>query len=137
METQQSLSAQEVYRALTDRALGRKKPGLSIRHVLRRGPFARVRSGVRTGRTAHFNMWQADLGIRRALEGITLVSIVDRLTGLPEANAYGILSRAGYRNVWQLTQASKHDLLAIKGFGPAKLALVKADLDKHQVGVDW
>jgi hypothetical protein len=137
METQQHMTAQEVYRAMTDKALGRKSSAVGIRHIIKLGRFSRVRSGRRTGTTPHFKMWMADLNIRKALEGTTLLSLADRETDPVLINSYLLLRAGGIKNVFQLTQAKQHNLLAIKGIGPKKLEHVKADLAKHQVAVSW
>lgn len=107
-----------------------------IRHGVIRKPFARFRSGLRTGTSPHFAMWMADLKIKSVLQGTSLASLADRETG-DVATAYGLLFVGGYKSVYALTQATERDLLAVKGIGPKRLDLVKANLASHQVAVNW
>lgn len=125
----------------TDRKGGRTNPKRSkmkINHVrLLQRPFARFRSGIRTGTTPHFQLWQADLKLKSALQSTTLRSLADRHDDPFLATAYSMLSDGGFRSVWDLTQSDAKKILAIKGIGPKRLRDLKADLAKHQVAVNW
>lgn len=114
-----------------------KRRQVRIRHGASNRPFARFRSGVRTGTNPQFALWMADLNIRSALQRTSLVSLADRHDDALTSTAYALLHQGGFKTVWDLTQASKKDLLAAPGIGQARVSLVKADLAKHQVMVNW
>lgn len=106
-------------------------------HAAFSGPFSRIRSGIRTGRTKHFELWMADLQMKSALQRTTLASLADRHDVASAASVYALLYVGGFKSVWTLTQATRRDLLAVKGVGPKGLDLVKADLASRRVAVRW
>jgi hypothetical protein len=114
----------------------RSRRHLTGAHSLAR-PFARFRSGNRTGTTPHFALWQADVKLKSALQRTRLTSLADRHNDPALAKAYGLLSKGGFKTVFDLTQADAGKILAVKGIGPKRLAELKADLAKHQVAVNW
>lgn len=96
------------------------------------------RVGKRTGTTAHFAMWKADLEIKSALQRTKL----SKLANAPEtptkaALGYGYLHQGGVKNVWDLLNAKREDLLLISGIGPVRLAAVQADLIAHKAQPKW
>jgi hypothetical protein len=104
-------------------------------HFARISPKPRYR---RTGTTPHFRMWMADLALKSSLQKTRLNKIVASEQGAgPKTGAVYALLAPVYKNVYALTQANREDLLAVKGIGPAKLALVEADLKSHNVAVRW
>jgi hypothetical protein len=114
-----------------------KRRRLRILHGANSRPFARVPSGKPTGTTPHFKLWMADLNLKRVLQLTKLAKLADFHPDDATGSAYALLFGSGFKTVWDLTQSNKRDLLAVKGFGPAKLALVKADLAARQVQVNW
>jgi hypothetical protein len=109
---------------------------VQIRHGVNRRPFARFRSGLRTGTTPHFALWMADVNIKSALQRTSLASLADRESG-DVATAYGLLYVGGFKSVYDLTRADARDLLHVSGIGPKRLELVRANLASHQVAVNW
>lgn len=107
----------------------------TVRQLAR--PFARFRSGVRTGITPHFAVWMADLRMKSALQRTSLASLADRHDSAVLAGTYGMLHVGGFRSVWDLTQADARDLLCVKGIGPKRLEDVKRDLVTRHVAVRW
>jgi len=99
---------------------------------------ARVRSGVRTGSTPHFNLWMADLKLKSALQKTSLSKLADHThPGALCRSAFALLFNAGIRNVYALTQADVADLLRVNGVGVKKLEAVEAYLLKNNVKTRW
>lgn len=110
---------------------------IQIRHGADRRPFARFRSGLRTGTTPHFRLWMADLKIKPALKAIRLARIAEQHDAARLASSYAMLDEGGFRTMLDLVQADARDLLAVKGIGPKRLEEVKADLATRNVAVQW
>lgn len=99
---------------------------------------ARVRSGIRTGRTKHFNLWMADLRMKSALQKTSTAALADH-DGVPALaqSAFALMYIAGIRTVWDLTQVTIQRLLAIDGIGPKKAEAVEDYLLEHTVKPSW
>jgi len=133
----ESLSPVEQHK-MQDLNRTQQRKRLRIRHGASNRPFARIRSGVRTGTTPHFKMWMADVNLRRALQGTKIGYLADRHNDPSLALSYRLILRHGYlKTVWDLTQASKAQLHDTPGLGPVRIAALKADLAKRQVLVNW
>lgn len=100
-------------------------------------PMNRFPSGVKTGTTPHFKMWTADLQLRRTLEIVKVGHLANVAVDANTAAGYAALASAGFKNVFQLTRASRKEILAVAGFGPKRLDAVKGDLAAHNVQVGW
>ncbi len=100
-------------------------------------PMNRVPSGKGTGTTAHFNLWTADLALKRSLQGVKVRHLANVSTDTRTAAGYAALAGAGFKTVYDLAVANRKDILAVAGFGPKRLDAVKADLAGHNVQVGW
>lgn len=98
-------------------------------------------SRSRTGTPQHFRFWMADLSLRSALQKTKTAALAQALGDADQvgiAMAYAILATdRRYRNVWQVSQASRQDLLAVKGIGPKRLETLHADLLARRVNPKW
>lgn len=124
--------------ALKDR---RTRRALLPRHrvgIMQAPGSARVRSGIRTGRTKHFNLWMADLRMKSALQKTSTADLADH-TATPAlaSSAFALMFVAGLRSVWDVTSASLADILAIEGIGPKKAEAVEDYLLDHKVKPSW
>jgi hypothetical protein len=115
----------------------RSVQNVSQRHGAHRRPFARVRSGIRTGTTAHFAAWMSDLRAKSALQRLTTLSIALYHDDASVAAGYAIAHGGGVKTVWDLSRRSEAELLAIKGMGPKRLIAIRDDLNRRSVRVDW
>lgn len=99
---------------------------------------ARVRSGVRTGRTKHFQLWMADLSMKSALQKTSTADLADH-DGVPPLaqSAFALAFMDGIKNVWDLTQANIERLLSIPQIGPKNLEAVEQYLLEHNVKPSW
>ncbi len=133
----EALQANLDHRKVQDMPRKEVRRKVQIRHRIGK-PFARIRSGIRTGTTPHFAMWMQDLKMKSALQNITIASLADRQSDLALAGAYKAIQRHGhFRNVWELTQATKAQLHDTPGLGPKRIAAIKADLASRHVAVKW
>jgi hypothetical protein len=99
---------------------------------------ARVRSGIRTGRTKHFQAWMADLAMISALQKTSLRKLADHtMTPSLVKSAFALAFNAGIRNVHALVVADVARLLRIDGIGPKKLEAVESYLLEHTVKPHW
>lgn len=115
-----------------------KRARLRIRHGAIKRPFARVRSGVRTGTTPHFALWMADLSALRALQRIKLDVLADSdATPGNVAQAFALLYVGGVKNVADLSRADVGRLLAIDGIGLKRLEAVEKYMTERHVGLAW
>lgn len=99
-----------------------------------------VPARTRTGTTPHFSMWMADLKLKSTLQRTKLAALAESTQDPKAAAAYAIVASAKgrpYKSVWDLAGASRTDLLALSGVGPAKLTAIHADLTAHNVKVRW
>jgi hypothetical protein len=97
------------------------------------------RSGTRTGTTAHFAAWQAEGKVKSILQKTKTVAIAD---GLPSAEngaatGFALLSVGGFKTVWDVSQATEADLLAVKGVGIVRLGFVHDYLTRKGVALAW
>lgn len=98
-----------------------------------------IRSGSRTGTTSHFAAWKAEGRIKSTLQKLKLDKLAAALDG-PEGQAFGILYTASagrYRSVWDVKAATRSELLAVDGIGPARLEHIASYLTARGVALDW
>jgi uncharacterized protein YjiS (DUF1127 family) len=91
-------------------------------------PFARFTSGVRTGTTPHFALWMNNARAISALLRLKTIDLAENHPDAKTASAYACVFGGGVRNVFELSQMSEDQLLAIKGIGPAAVAHLRRDL---------
>lgn len=120
-----------------------KRAKLRIRHGAIDRPHARVRSGSRTGTSAHFAEWKAANGVRSALQRTKLDKLADALNNeerpnLRLASTIAIIRvNSPIKSVWDLARSDLSTLLAIPQIGPARLETVEKYLRGQNVVVDW
>jgi hypothetical protein len=114
-----------------------KRQTIRINHGADSRPFARVRSGIRTGTPKHFRLWMAAIRMKSALQRKSTAVLADHIADVPLATSFALLHGAGFRNVYAVTQADARDLLCIRGIGPKRLEAVKTYLASVNVGVRW
>jgi hypothetical protein len=96
---------------------------------------ARPRS--RTGAPDWFRSMKAKAAVKAALEKIlTVHAYAGPHDGEPAAELEA-LSAGGFKTVWDLSQAKREDLLAVKGIGPVKLKKIRAELVRRSVPTAW
>lgn len=113
-----------------------KRARLRIRHGANRRPFARPRSGLATGTTAHFRMWMADLNIRSAMERLKLNHLAENAES-KVAGPFALLYVGGFKSVWDVARADVSALLAVRGIGPVSLEHVETYLKARNVKLAW
>jgi hypothetical protein len=94
------------------------------------------KAGHRTGTTPHFALWKAEGALKSALQKTSTARLADKLSGKLAA-AFAVLYVGGYKNVWDVSQASGAKLLDLKGIGPATLGLVEDYLHSKKVELKW
>lgn len=119
--------------------LMRKRRGSpSTRQIHRSGarPEA-TRAG--TGQPAHFLKWKQDAAVKNHLQRMKVTWLAERVAAAGDLKISNTLHKLAvrYRNVWQLSQADRTDVLATLGVGPASLDKVEAYLTEHKVPLRW
>lgn len=94
------------------------------------------KAGKRTGTTPHFAAWKAEGRIKSILQRTKTASLADSLEGRV-ASAFAVLSVGGVKNVWDVSQASIEQLLAVRGIGLASLGYVEEYLAGKDVQLAW
>lgn len=110
----------------------------NVHQVLAIGPRAHRRR--KTGRTAHFTAWLAEQAVRSHLQKMHTTWLADRLEEKADAKLAAVLrslADGGYRSVLSIAEASRTDLLAVKGVGRVGLRKLHEYLSKHQVPMSW
>jgi hypothetical protein len=97
-------------------------------------PLPRLVSDART--TPHFAMWMADLKIKSALQRMKIAKLAKTGTDSKLSGSYTLVS-GRYKSLWDLIHATRSDLLALPGVGPARLKALHADLIAHNVQPNW
>lgn len=140
MEKQSAATAQEEKAEQMEKinSLPRKakRASLRIRHGANRQPFARFRSGIPTGTTAHFRAWMADLSVRSAMERLKLNALAESAES-KVAGPLAMLYVGGFKSVWDVARADVNALLAVRGIGPAGLDHVETYLKARNVKLAW
>lgn len=96
------------------------------------------RVGRRTGTTTHFAAWKAEGKVKSILQKTRTAQLADYMEGNDKAaSGFALLYLAGFRNVWDLSQAKRADLLAAKGVGIATLGHVEDYLKAQSVALAW
>jgi hypothetical protein len=97
------------------------------------------KAGHRTGTTPHFEAWKAEGKIKSLLQRTKTAAIADSLPSRENGAAAGfaLLSVGGFKNVWDVSQATTADLLAVRGVGPGRLAYVEDYLNSKGVKLAW
>lgn len=85
----------------------------------------------RTGKPDWFRTMLARIEVRRVLVAVPVTALA-----LPDSVVTGLVA-AGYKNVWDLSQAKREDLLKAKGIGPATLKKIRDVLVRRSVPVAW
>jgi hypothetical protein len=96
------------------------------------------RVGGRTGTTPHFAQWKAEGKVKSALQKLKTDRLADDISGADKAaSGFALLYLAGFKNVWQIAQAKRADLLDAKGVGIAMLGHVEDYLAARNVQLSW
>lgn len=96
------------------------------------------RSGTRTGTTAHFAAWKAEGQVKSILQKTKTATLADSIEGDDRtASGFALLYLAGFKNVWDVSQAKRADLLAAKGVGLVTLGHVQDYLKARNVALAW
>jgi hypothetical protein len=96
------------------------------------------KAGHRTGTTPHFERWKAEGALKSALQRTKTAHLADRIEDNDRAaSGFALLFLAGYKNVWDLAQAKRSDLLKAKGVGLVTLGYVEEYLKAQKVELAW
>jgi hypothetical protein len=96
------------------------------------------RTGNRTGTSPHFERWKAEGRIKSALQKLKTGTLADEIVGNDKAaSGFALLFLAGFKTVWDVSQAKRADLLAARGVGIATLGHVEDYLKAKQVDLKW
>lgn len=114
----------------------RKRGKVSIRHSAVSRPFARVRSGIRSGTTPHFAAWMADLDVSRTLHAIKLDALAES-TSEEAATFAQLFVRGKIKNVLQLSKKEIEDLIPLVGGDVDGLLAVEKYLNARRVRLNW
>lgn len=96
----------------------------------------RRKPGKRTGTTAHFAAWQAEGRVKSILQRMKTGALADSLEGRV-ATGFALLSVGGFKNVWDVSQATMEQLLAVRGIGITSIGYVEEYLTGAQVALKW
>ena len=92
----------------------------------------------KTGPNRHLQAWKAESRVISALKQISTsalaASVADENT---KASASLALLAPTFENVWDLSRATRMDLLAIRGMGPKRLAHLATFLLARNVPLAW
>lgn len=107
----------------------------TLEHILAQG---RARK-PRTGQPAHFKEWMRVVNVTKYLKEFKLFKLAAMLSKKGEAGLAKrfMLLSVHYKSVWDLSQASRSQLLAHKGFGQAGLDAVYEYLTAKNVDLMW
>jgi hypothetical protein len=97
------------------------------------------RVGRRTGTTPHFEAWKAEGQLKSILQKTKTAAIADSLPSAEHnaASGFALLSVGGFKNVWDVSQASTADLLAVRGIGIVRLGFIEDYLKARGVALAW
>lgn len=97
------------------------------------------RSGTRTGTTSHFAAWKAEGELKSILQRTKTAAVADSLPSAENGAAAGfaLLSVGGFKNLWDVSQATEQELLAVKGIGIVRLGFVADYLKGKGVDLAW
>lgn len=91
----------------------------------------------KTGSPDWFRSMKVRAAVKATLEKVPTVHAWPGPHDGEPASELEALSAAGFKTVWDLSQAKREDLLAVKGIGPAKLKKIRAALVSRSVPVAW
>ena len=140
MEAQENIK--DVVRANDGRRVSkspkhRKVQEKALRALPGQAPFARSRSGLRTGSTPHFAAWKAEGELRSKLQRMKTVALAEQIEENSIAIPFALLNGGGFKTIWQVAQADLAELLAVPQMGPARLAKVETYLAGKRVPLNW
>lgn len=97
----------------------------------------RIRTSAPTGTTAHFKAWMADLRAKSVLQRMKLDNLASRIEDGQTAGAFALLFVGGVRSVWDLSQLSTDQVLAVRDVGIERAAAAENYLRGRNVPLKW
>lgn len=118
---------------------GKAFTGRQIRRAMARA-MPRTKGRAKTGTSAHFALWMAEGRVKTAFVQIPLPEFFNRLQQhgfkpIPQRMQDALNAR--YETLWEFSQTSRAELLAIKGIGEGTLTILEDQCTETRVPVKW
>lgn len=97
----------------------------------------RIRTSAPTGTTAHFKAWMADLRAKSVLQRMKLDNLASQIEDGHTAGAFALLFVGGVRSVWDLSQLSADQVLAVRDVDIERADAVENYLRGRNVPLKW